>query len=324
MKSLGSYGFTLMKAIFTFLSACFIIAQLSAQQSIHLKINHKFDGAPLILNQQAQNNLGHTFTIGRVDYYISSISIQHDGGTMTAFPEVYIISKGTNEVDVNLGTADVNAIESITFSIGVDASVNNDDPALWPSGHPLSYQSPSMHWGWSSGYRFVAMEGQSGQSLNQDYQLHGLWNDNYFSQTIPITGTQNGNELYINLDADYLEALRDINLSAGPINHGTNSNDLTMLQNFRDYVFSPASNVVGVSETSNLSAAVYPNPANSTFRILGLREQAHVAILDMTGRIIYNAIVGAQDEIKAPVAGTYLVTIITETGNYSQKLIVEP
>jgi hypothetical protein len=82
--------------------------------------------------------------------------------------------------------------------------------------------------------------------------------------------------------------------------------------------------VVGVSETSNLSAAVYPNPANSTFRILGLREQAHVAIRDMTGRIIYNVIVGAQDEIKAPVAGTYLVTIITETGNHSQKLIVEP
>ncbi|MBK7304311.1 MAG: hypothetical protein IPI90_13940 [Saprospiraceae bacterium] len=27
---------------------------------------------------------------------------------------------------------------------------------------PLAFQDPSMHWGWTSGYRFIALEGMIG------------------------------------------------------------------------------------------------------------------------------------------------------------------
>ena len=314
-----------MKSIFTILALCLSLAEITAQQTVHLRINHKLGDEPLVLGQTSENNLGHSFTISRIDYYISSISIQHDGGMQTDFPDVYILSKGTDEVEVMLGNADVNEIESITFSIGVESPVNNEDPAQWPLDHPLNYQSPSMHWGWSSGYRFAALEGQAGSTLAQNYQLHGLWNDNYFSQTIDVTGTQEGNMVYIHLDADYREALRDINVSTGPINHGTNTNDLTMLNNFKNYVFSPTSTTIGVSEHVAKVSLIYPNPTTATFRVSGITEQALVEVKDMMGRIVISSIVQPNGEIDAPTPGTYLVTIQTSPGEtQAHKLIVQP
>lgn len=314
-----------MKIIATLLAFSFSIVGIRAQQNIHLKINHKLGDNPLEMEQPAVNNLGYGFTFTRIDYYISSLSIHHDGGMTTTFPDVYILSKGNEELNVLLGTANVTTIESITFSIGVESPTNNEDPAQWPTDHPLNYQSPSMHWGWSSGYRFAAVEGLSGSNMNLNYQLHGLGNDNYFSQTIPVQGMQDGNMTYIELDADYIEALRDINLSTGPINHGTNTNDLTMLNNFKDYVFSPASSVVGIFEEPVLNFNLYPNPSKSEFTISGINEIMKVQVTDMTGRKILETTFksAAQIEIEAP--GTYIVYVTNSSGlTSSQKLIIQP
>lgn len=314
-----------MRIIATLLAFSFSIVGIRAQQNIHLKINHKLGDTPLEMEQAAVNNLGYGFTFTRIDYYISSFSIQHDGGMTTTFPDVYILSKGNEELNVMLGVANVTTIESITFSIGVESPTNNEDPAQWPTDHPLNYQSPSMHWGWSSGYRFAAVEGQSGSNMNLNYQLHGLGNDNYFSQTIPVQGMQDGNMTYIELDADYIEALRDINLSTGPINHGTNTNDLTMLNNFKNYVFSPASSVVGVFEQPILNFNLYPNPSKSEFTISGINEIMKVQVTDMTGRKILETSFksAAQFEIETP--GTYIVYVTNSSGlTSSQKLIIQP
>jgi hypothetical protein len=317
--------YPIMKQIYLLLSLILIQSGLMAQQSIHLKINHKLGDGPLLLSQAAQNNLGQSFNISRVDYYISSVSIQHDGGNTTSFPGVYILSKGAAHLDVTLGSANVTNVESITFSIGVESPVNNEDPAQWPANHPLNYQSPSMHWGWSSGYRFVCLEGQAGASLNMGYQLHGLWNDNYFSQTIPVSGIQENDALYIYLDADYAEALRDINISTGPINHGTNANDLTVLQNFRDHVFSPASGSVSVAEASAAQVLLFPNPTKETIRLTGVNEPADVLFRDLMGREVMAVRVQPGQAFAAPAAGTYSVSIATSKGDtFNQILVVQP
>ena len=57
------------------------------------------------------------------------------------------------------------------FQIGVDSVNNHQDPALYPSEDPLSYQTPSMHWqmgpdpiNWS--YLFVVIEGVADLNSN--------------------------------------------------------------------------------------------------------------------------------------------------------------
>ncbi|MBK6375321.1 MAG: hypothetical protein IPF67_20135 [Saprospiraceae bacterium] len=112
----------------------------------------------------------------------------------------------------------------------------------------------------------MAIEGKSGASLKTDYQMHGLWDANYFSQTKMAAGIASGDDIYINLDADYTLALKGINVTSGPIDHGVNATDLTVLQNFRDYVFSPGLGLLNSNNVKSQSSIdVYPNPSKGVY-----------------------------------------------------------
>lgn len=257
------------KTILSFISILAISFSLQAQKEVVLTVKHMLGDSPFALNQQASNNLGESFQITRIDYYISQFTLIHDGGQETSVnSDVYILAKGSNNVEVDLGTYDVENIEGIKFHIGVEAPTNNEDPTLWEAGHPLGPQAPSMHWGWSPGYRFVAIEGLAGESMTTGFEMHGLFNANYFTQTVMLNGVNSENQVYINLDANYTEALRGINIESGPIAHGVNGTDLTVLENFRDYVFSPGDGFPSSISTPDLTdLKVYPNPSNGIVNI---------------------------------------------------------
>jgi hypothetical protein len=67
--------------------------------------------------------------------------------------------------------------------------------------------------------------------------MHGLGDPNYFSQTKTLIGTKRDTNIYISLEADIMQALKGINITAGPVDHGADATDLDMLKNFRDFVF---------------------------------------------------------------------------------------
>jgi len=69
-------------------------------------------------------DLGHQFKLTRLEYYISGISITHDGGMETKVSDTYILAKANQTNSVLLGNLDVTNIESINFSIGVDQPPN--------------------------------------------------------------------------------------------------------------------------------------------------------------------------------------------------------
>ena len=56
------------------------------------------------------------------------------------------------------------------FTVGVPARFNTQqgteamDISLYPETHPLSYQSPSMYWGWSFGYMYMIIGGGEGSN----------------------------------------------------------------------------------------------------------------------------------------------------------------
>ena len=74
--------------------------------------------------------------------------------------------------------------------------------------------------GWAAGYRFVAYEGFGGADYSQNFQLHGLGNANYFVQEQEVIAEMVGGTMVLNLDANYTEALRDINIATGIVSHG--------------------------------------------------------------------------------------------------------
>jgi hypothetical protein len=270
---------------------CLLSLNVFGQKDVFLTITHKLGANPFAFNQTAQNSLGHSFQITRVDYYISGLIIVHDGGIETPVPNHYILAKGSAPVIDSLGSFNVTNVEGIKFSIGVEAPTNTSDPTVYSLPHPLALQAPSMHWGWSSGYRFVCLEGMSGTSLGTVFQMHGLFDANYFAQTQMAAGmTQNGN-IYINLNADYIKAVNGVNLNAGPVDHGVDQTDLNVLENFRDLVFSPGTSIPNKLDNwaEETGILIFPNPSNGQVYVdvsKTTKPLSEVRVLDVTGKEI--------------------------------------
>jgi hypothetical protein len=244
-----------------------------AQITTELRIYHKLGTQGFQFNTTTQSSAGDDYQITRLQYYLTQFTVVHDGGQELAIDSdtVALIdaSDGTYSV-VELGDLNVTNVEGVKFHVGVHSPVNNENPALYPSDHPLAPQSPSMHWGWASGYRFLVYEGKGGASFSQTFQMHGLGNSNYFETTVNAVGQNVGGTMYIVLDADYVKGVENIDVSAGPIAHGVDQEDLTALQNFRDYVFSQSTEVLvaNVNDSDILSSwDIYPNPTNGKIQM---------------------------------------------------------
>lgn len=318
-----------MKNIFLAITLLLTASVSQAQKTVTLNINHKLGNGSFAFNQAAQNDLSQEFQVTRIDYYISGITLIHDGGMNTPVPDKYILAKGSSNVSEQLGTFNVTNIEGIKFSIGVDAPTNNADPSLQPAGAPLSFQTPSMHWGWSAGYRFVALEGKFGNGFGTTFELHGLWNENYFQQTVMAEGVNSGNNVAINLDADYTQALKGIDISSGPIEHGTNGNDLTVLKNFRDYVFKPGSGTTSLSEiVQDESIRVYPNPAKGVVYVDASGSQNKISryvLTDISGKVMEEKQLDKSGAIRLEQAGGiyFLVLFNGHTPVLSRKILLQ-
>ncbi len=320
-----------MNKLITLSAALLLAVNVFAQKDVKLKINHFMGTSPFAFNTEAQNDLGNAFKLNRLEYYISGISITHDGGQETKMSDTYILVKANQSETVLIGNIDITEIEAINFSIGVDPGVNNGDPTVWNFSHALAPKSPSMHWGWASGYRFVALEGKSGANFSQDFQIHALGNKNYFEQSIPVSGEDVDGALVISLNADYTKALSGMNMESGLIEHSEDNEAATCLRLFQTSVFTNLAgegNVLAISDIKVANAvSVYPNPSNGTVTIQvedDRFQSAKVTVTNLLGETIeeVNSIETIKDlTIEAP--GIYFLTITKDGLTSTEKIIIQ-
>lgn len=306
-----------MKQLFIYALVALTSIGASAQTTVKFKINHWLKDQPFAFNQKANNNLDNEFNVTRLEYYISAVSLTHDGGQVTKADDVYILVNGGTAVDVELGKYNITTLESINFSVGVDPGVNNQDPTQWPSNHALAPKSPSMHWGWASGYRFVAIEGKTGSSLNTTYEIHALGNENFFKISIPTKGSMDNGALVIALDADYTEALTNIDVSGGLVLHGTTDQAVRCLRNFTNTVFKSEEgnlNTLGL-ETAKpvIATSLYPNPSTGQFSIsvpVQTSDEVSVSLINAVGEtVLQESLTAGLNAFATEYKGLFLVAI---------------
>ncbi len=297
----------------------------SAQTQVRLHIHHQLDNEVFQLNKGAKNDLGDSLSVSRIQYYLSGFRLIHDGGQTLNLSDVYALVDGSTGTSIDLGSLqNVTTVDSIYFCVGVEAPTNNADPGQYPPTHPLAPKSPSMHWGWASGYRFVALEGKAGNTLTTAYEIHSLGNQNYFRTGLSIDETQSNNVLNIHIDADYLEAFRGLAVAQGMTEHSDNGPAVTLLQNFRDHVFSKSTVLMGAKTPESLSLDVFPNPATGSFRINGLNEPASYFLYDLSGKLIQEGTIHDENNlIQSAHKGIALLMIRDNAGHeFHQKLIL--
>lgn len=282
-----------MKFIYFKLSLLLFSASVLGQNNeLFLKINPKIDKDPLVLEAGkyvAWNSV--PFNITRLQYYVSQIVITHDGGQQTPALDVYLLTTPKTLV-YSLGNYNVQNVESIEFYIGVNSKVNHSDPTVYPPGHPLGPQDPSMNWGWAAGYRFAAIEGysDSGNGLYADkFEFHAIGDVLFTKINVVANGAKDSDgNLIINLDANYNELFKNVQLLGGIINHGELSPNDLIMANFKN-VFSAAS-ITATQEINHPSfCAYYANPCIfPEIEYHGESDDISFEMLDLFGQKVYS------------------------------------
>lgn len=304
-----------MKTFILFFCIALAVQTSYAQKDVYFKLNHLLGTSSFAFNQTTANDVGSDFQVTRLQYYISNIILHHDG-IQTPVSNKFILvdaSIATNEL---LGNFNVTTLDSISFGIGIGSAENHLDPTLYAASNPLAPQAPSMHWGWTSGYRFVAFEGVSGASMSDVFQMHALGDNNYKIKTIVTPGNLVNNDLEIAIDADYAKALSTIDVSGGVISHSENGDARTVLTNFNTSVFSDGSMSVPVTKLETIKVSVYPNPVPVGQALQIEVDQAFdtsIEVYDLTGKVYKNVTYAPNDQIvRFMDSGWYILNIKKE------------
>lgn len=300
---------------FLLLSFLVFTTSLFAQNAVKLNINHELGSIPFAFNTGAQNNLGHDFNLIRMEYYLSQFTIVHDGGQETNINNVYALVDASESTIIDLGSHNVTSVEAIKFYIGVDSATNHLDPSSYIFTHPLAPQSPSMHWGWTSGYRFACLEGKGSSNYNQTIELHGLGDNNYKQATVSTSATAANNEVIIDIYADYTRALDNISVNGGAFEHGFNGDALQLLSNLSKSVFQQFStSTVDFSEVNSFN--VFPNPTTGQTTI------SLEATEDLTYQVLITDVLGKTiEQINDVKSNQPIQTQIEQSGMYFIQLV---
>lgn len=229
-------------------------------------------------------------------YYLSKISITHDGGMVTPFPSLYILVDHSAPTSYQFGMLPITRVESITFHIGVDSAHNHLDPTIYAPYHPLAPQDPTMHWGWTSGYRFMAynlLTGTDTAAMKYVTEIHGLGDANYHRITVDVPVDARNGKVSIDVIANMAELLRGIDVSKGLYEHSDEGPAKTMLENATQRVFSAAT-------TTSVSDAPYTED-------VWKEEGGMVSIYDMQGGLVRSCTDAMQPLFIGLRAGVYIV-----------------
>jgi len=306
------------RTLTTLLFSALFSATFAQTSNVTLHLNHLLGESPFELNQASTHD-GQPFNVKRLEYYLAEVEIVHDGGLVTSLPDTWFLVDASKDMVLSLGELAIGNIEGVRFGVGVEPGANHLDPASYPAGHPLGYQFPSMHWGWVSGYRFVAIEGFAGAALTTLWEVHALGDANY--QTVSVSGPAiaDGDDWIYYLNADYTQALTGLDLTLGLLEHGETGFAATLLDNMSTSVFSRAEGpLVGsvVEQAASLPAdwSLFPNPVSGRRAFVQMATPTLPGeqwfVYDQTGRELQRLAPVAQStqlELLLPAAGLYTI-----------------
>lgn len=222
-----------MKPVFTLIGL--LLANFTfSQTNVNLHFPPKVGGNDLVLNTTIQNLNGTAMSIDYFNYYISNVHLIHDGGQDFDLSDTVFIVTVADPV-LELGELNLTNIESITFSVGVPQDVNHADISQYDESNPLSWQTPSMHWGWSSGYKFLLIDGYGDSNNdgtpNELFQIHSLGDANLKNVSMAVIPTVLPNNTTVVINCNLDEWMFGINPGTVGVHHGTTGVNASSMNN---------------------------------------------------------------------------------------------
>jgi hypothetical protein len=286
-----------MKKIRVGIVALLFINQIFSQKNIFLDIAPMFQNSNFEMNVNYTAWDGKTIKFDHFDYYLSDIQITHDGGQEILLDSVFLVEPQNHTLF--LGGYNVNQIEQISFVVGVPKPLNTQtgieaiDISLYPENHPLSFQTPSMYWGWQAGYMHMILGGYADDngdgSLESYFEMHNLGNLNQKFVELPgiIQTNSSSNQIDILLNCQADRWINSIALSTVGIAHGETGLNATILNNvLTENVFIQPANA-SISSINSDANFYFTNQQNSLeIRWNELTDLEKIHVYDSNGKRI--------------------------------------
>jgi hypothetical protein len=228
------------------------------QKNVFLNISPVFNNAPLQMGVEVQHNDGESYAIDHFDYYVSDVVLTHDGGQLTIIQQAIYLVEPDNHV-LSLGLLNVENIEQVEFTLGVPNRFNtqqgmeSEDISSYPETHPLSFQSPSMYWGWSFGYMHMIIGGSEGPSY---FELHSVGANLQRQVTLSAIQTNTSlTQLNLELQCHVDRWVNGLELLTIGDAHGAFPSNITAMDNLLTesvFAFSPTAGMIEFSSNSNV------------------------------------------------------------------------
>ena len=274
-----------------FLLFIIVASSLRSQKNVFLDISPVFNADPLQMDVTLVHNNGDSYALDHFDYYVSDVTITHDGGQeSTALESVYLIEPENHTL--YLGNFDLESIEQIEFTVGVPARLNTQDGAeamdisSYPETHPLSFQIPSMYWGWSFGYMPMIIGGSGSGGF---FELHSVGQGLQKKVDLPVIQTEvSSSQINLEILCNVDRWVNGIQLSSVGTMHGAFPDNVLAMNNVNTenvFTVSPSASILSLVHTpSNIYVSdgrlLYSNLPEST------RE---LAIYDPLGRLVLSS-----------------------------------
>ncbi len=175
------------------LITCLLAGGLSAWalplKDLGLEIKLGPKEAPLQLGPaKYQDAAKRALSFTRVDFLISNFALQRaDGSWLETANWFAAMRPDQNRLRAKIDGVPIQKYTAVRFRLGVDPATDKSEPNQYPPDHPLHPTVNGLHWGMTTGYVFLALEGrwtqQNGALGGFSYHLAG--NDNYLNIELP-------------------------------------------------------------------------------------------------------------------------------------------
>lgn len=268
-----------------------------SQKNVFLKLTPVFNTQSFQTQTVYTGNNGQEISLDYFKYYLADITLIHDGGQILTLGEtVYLIDEAN--YTVYLGAYPVANIEQVNFLIGVPKRFNTQSGALaqdissYDASNALSFQSPSMYWGWSSGYMHMITGGKAdgnNDNIPESYfELHNLGNNNQqmVTNNNVIQTNTNANQVDLNFDCHIDRWLNGINLATLGVLHDETGLNVTAMQNVNTQVVFDQSATAGVPMSNQAAIQFSSQQGAIQCMWFGQNSETEIILLDQSGRQI--------------------------------------
>lgn len=311
-----------MKNLAILLMTILYLSNGHSQSNLIVKFSPFNAEQPYQFNTTVDDLSGRAYSISTLYYYISNIHIIHDGGQDLDLSDTVIIIKNDNGL-FDFGIQNINEIEKIIFGVGVPLELNHEDISLYPIEHPLSYQDPSMHWGWTSGYNQLGIIGMSDSDddevVDVVFQNFPLGDKLYTPVELPMIVSSVNNEILIDIHTNIDQWLKNENTATNGMLHGGIGNNEMIMENISLFpVFTVVGGVSNIDLIKNEGSLKWQKSEMSLIvNWEGITNASYLELLDINGKNIEQKEINSNSgsySVENISQGIYLLNIKNQEG----------